>query len=95
MGIDYAMGFKDATKTMELETNRIINSIEIGNRKEMANAINSFISTVYVLRLQSETLEEEMFEEMKEEEMDCTFCDMLDECMELSINLEKLFKEVF
>jgi len=83
MGINYVMGFRDAVSTLELETNRIIKSIKKGTREEMSAAIDAFISSVYVLRLQCETLEEEMFEEM-EEEADCEDCDFIVMCGELN-----------
>lgn len=82
MGIDYVMGYRDAVSALELETNRIIKSIEKGTREEMVAAIDAFIASVYVLRLLCETLEEEMFEEM-EEETDCKDCDFIVMCEEL------------
>ncbi len=83
MGIDYVMGFRDAVSALELETNRIIKSIENGTREEMVAAIDAFISSVYILRLHCETLEEEMFEEM-EEETNCENCDFIAMCEELN-----------
>ena len=68
-----------------LETNRIIKGIKKGTREEMIAAIDAFISSVYVLRLQCETLEEEMFEEMEEENINCEDCDFIIICEELNI----------
>lgn len=87
MGIDYVMGFRDAVSALELETNRIIKGIKNGTREEMIAAIDAFISSVYVLRLQYETLEEEMLEEM-EESINCEDCDFVVICEELNTNIE-------
>ena len=76
MGIDYVMGFRDAVSTLELETNRIIKGIKKGTREEMIAAIDAFISSVYILKLQFEILEEEMLEEI-EESIDCEDCDFI------------------
>jgi len=84
MGIDYVMGFRDAVSALELETNRIIKGIKNGTREETIAAIDAFISSVYILRLQYETLEEEMLEEMEEESINCEDCDFVVICEELN-----------
>lgn len=94
MGIDYVMGFRDATQALELETNRIISAINKSTREEMSAAIDAFIASVYVLKLQYETMEEEMLEEMNEL-FDYEYCDMMSECEEFNKNINQLFKEEF
>lgn len=102
MGINYIMGFKDATDILVGETNRVIKELEnTTSREALVNAIDAFISTTYIMRLQYERLEEETLEEMEEElEENCTdcgfsyFCDK--ECAEpmtLQEILDKLYKE--
>lgn len=92
MGIDYLKGFRDATKVFENETNSIIRNLKGGTKKEMVTAIDTFIASVYVLRLQYEIMEEKLFEEM-EEEINCEECDYADICEDLTKYIEQLFKE--
>lgn len=110
--MDYIEGYKDAIESFEnvvnSEINKLINGTALKNEAGFAKMLDSFISTLYITKLQAERMEDdyvagltELFEENEESylgeynshyEEDCDDCEAREFC--LILGQGKTLKEI-